>query len=29
MNKLRDTYAYPAICTPYDNGAISVWFPDL
>lgn len=29
MNKLPDTYAYPAICTHYDNGAISVWFPDL
>ena len=29
MNKLPDTYAYPAICAHYDNGSISVWFPDL
>lgn len=29
MNKFPDTYAYPAVCTRYDNGVISVEFPDL
>lgn len=29
MNKQPDTYVYPAICTYAENGAISVWFPDL
>lgn len=29
MSKRPDTYTYPAICTYYDDGTISVWFPDL